>query len=380
LFGDHSLFFDDDGRVYMVYGNGNMRVTELKSDLTGVKPGGVDQEIIHNASEVAGGTVGLPAEGSQMCKINGKYYLCNITWPKRDMRTEIIHRADKITGPYEGRVLFHDQGIAQGSLIDTPKGDWYAYLFQDHGAVGRVPFLIPAKWVDGWPVLGNDGKAPKTLNLPARKVGVPGIVTSDEFNRKPGDRPLPLAWQWNHNPDNANWSLAARPGSLRLTTGRVDTELTQARNTLTQRTFGPESSATTALDMNQMKDGDYAGLVAFQKKYGFVGVKRVGDAWSIIMISARSNNPEEVAHIPVTQKTVFLRIDCDFKDRADKAYFYYSLNGKNWSSIGEPLHMVYDIPHFMGYRFGLFNFATKAAGGFVDFDFYRVGDSLSAAK
>ncbi len=376
LFGDHSLFFDDDGRVYMVYGNGNMRVTELRSDLTGVKPGGVDQEIIPKASEVAGGTVGLPAEGSQFRKINGKYYLCNITWPKRDMRTEIIHRADKITGPYEGRVLFHDQGIAQGGLIDTPGGEWYAYLFQDHGAVGRIPYLVPVKWVDGWPVLGVGGKAPETLDIPASRVGILGIVTSDEFKRRPGERPLPLAWQWNHNPDNANWSLSAHPGSLRLTTGRVDTELTQARNTLTQRTFGPESSATTAIDVTHMKDGDFAGIVAFQKKYGFVGVKRVGDVWSIVMTSARSNKPEELASIPLQQKNVFLRIDCDFKARKDKAYFYYSLNGKDWSAIGEPLQMVYDIPHFMGYRFGLFNLATKMAGGFVDYDYMRLSDKI----
>ena len=379
LFGDHSLFFDDDGRVYMVAGNdGNMRVTELKSDLTGVKPGGVDQVIIPHASEVAGGTVGLQAEGSQMFKINGKYYLCNITWPKGDMRTEIIHRADTLTGPYEGRVLFHDQGVAQGGLIATPQGAWYAYLFQDHGAVGRTPFLVPVRWVDGWPVLGVDGKAPATLDLPASRPGLPGIVTSDEFRRRPGDRPLPLAWQWNHNPDAADWSLTARPGFLRLTTGRVDPELTQARNTLTQRTFGPESSATTAVAVSAMKDGDYAGLTAFQKKYGFVGVKRVGDAWSIVMVSARSNTPEEVASVPLTQKTVYLRVDCDFQARTDKAYFYYSLNGKDWIALGEPLQMVYDIPHFMGYRFGLFHFATKTAGGYVDFDYLRLSDKILA--
>ncbi|AIE83656.1 glycoside hydrolase family 43 [Fimbriimonas ginsengisoli Gsoil 348] len=379
LFGDHSLYFDDDGRAYIVHGNnGQMRITELKSDLTGVQPGGLDQAIIPNASTVAPGIVGLPAEGSQFRKINGKYYLCNIVWPKRDMRTEIIHRADQLTGPYEGRVLFHDQGIAQGGLIDTPKGDWFAYLFQDHGAVGRIPFLVPVKWVDGWPVLGVDGKAPTTLNLPASKLGVSGIVASDEFDRRPGDRPLPLAWQWNHNPDNANWSLAAHPGSLRLTAGRVDPELSQARNTLTQRTFGPESSATTAVDVSHMKDGDFAGLTVFQKKYGFVGVKATGDARSIVMVSAKSNKPEEITSIPLAQKTVFLKIDCDFKDRADKAYFYYSLNGKDWSAIGESLHMVYDIPHFMGYRFGLFNFATKTAGGFVDFDFFRLSDKITA--
>jgi len=295
------------------------------------------------------------------------------------MRTEIIHRADRITGPYEGRVLFHDQGVAQGGLIDTPQGKWYAYLFQDHGAVGRIPFLVPVKWIDDWPVAGIDGKVPDTLDLPANKFGVSRIVSSDEFNRKPGDRPLPLAWQWNHNPDNANWSLTAHPGSLRLTTGRVDTRVTEARNTLTQRTFGPTSSATTVIDVSHMKDGDYAGLIALQGKYGFVGVKKVNGAQSIVMVNATTNQPEEIASVPLAQRNVFLKIDCDFKERTDKAYFYYSLDGKSWRAIGKPLQMVYDLSHFMGYRFGLFNFATQTAGGFVDFDFFHINDRITTA-
>eukprot|EP00456_Euglypha_rotunda_P034248 TRINITY_DN26408_c0_g1_i6.p1 TRINITY_DN26408_c0_g1~~TRINITY_DN26408_c0_g1_i6.p1 ORF type:complete len:268 (-),score=66.72 TRINITY_DN26408_c0_g1_i6:18-758(-) len=79
-FHDSSLFFDDDGRVYMIHGGGNIRLTELNADLSGVKAGGVDQVIVPDASLVAGPEVGLPAEGSQMHKINGKYYLFNITW------------------------------------------------------------------------------------------------------------------------------------------------------------------------------------------------------------------------------------------------------------------------------------------------------------
>jgi hypothetical protein len=35
--------------------------------------------------------------------------------------------------------------------------------------------------------------------------------------------------------------------------------------------------------------------------------------------------------------------------------------------------MAYTLPHFMGYRFGLFCYATSAAGGYGDFDGFRVG-------
>lgn len=373
---DHSLFFDDDGRVYMLYGVGNLRLTELTADASAIKPGGFDEVIIRNASAVAGRNIGLPAEGSQLRKINGKYYVMNITWPRNDMRTQIVHRADKITGPYEGRVVLHDQGVAQGCLIDTPEGDWYALLFQDHGAVGRIPYLVPVKWENDWPVLGVDGKVPMVLDIPAGEAGLANIAASDGFNRKPGE-PLPLAWQWNHNPDNRYWSIGERSGYLRLTTGRVDREVVQARNTLTQRTFGPASSATTKIEVGNMKDGDYAGLIALQKKYGFVGVKMEDNSKSIIMVSAQSNLSDEIESVSLKQQTVYLKIDCDFRDRTDKACFYYSLDGKTWTKIGAVLQMAYTLPHFMGYRFGLFNFATRTPGGFVDFDYYRVSDEIS---
>ena len=71
-------------------------------------------------------------------------------------------------------------------MIDTPEGDWYAYLFRDYGSVGRIPYLVPVTWEDGWPVLGVDGVVPDTLNLPASKGLIPGIVASDDFSREAG--------------------------------------------------------------------------------------------------------------------------------------------------------------------------------------------------
>jgi len=368
---DNSLVFDEDGHNYLIYGNGRLNIVELKEDLSGVIPG-TDRVLIENATIVAGPNIGLGAEGSQMFKVNGKYYLFNIAWPKGGMRTVIVHRADKITGPYEGRIAFQDLGVAQGGLIDTPDGKWYSYLFRDFGAVGRIPYLIPVKWVDGWPVLGNDGKAPETLDLPESKGLIPGIVASDEFNRKTGEPALPLVWQWNHNPENKLWSVTERKGFLRLKTGRIDTSFLMARNTLTQRTIGPDCSGTTSLDVSNMKDGDYAGLCVLQKNYGLVGVKVVNGLKSIFMVNAGSGKPVELQTVPLNKKTVFFRIDCDFKNRADFAYCYYSLDGKSWTSIGAPLQMAYTIPQFIGYRFGLFNYATKAVGGYADFDWFRI--------
>jgi beta-xylosidase len=277
-------------------------------------------------------------------------------------------------------VALQDKGVAQGGLIDTPTGEWFAYLFRDFGAVGRIPYLVPVKWAEGWPVLGVDGKVPDTLNLPASKGLIPGIVASDEFNRSNGEPALPLVWQWNHNPDKARWSLTERPGFLRLTTGRLDQDFLSARNTLTQRTIGPECSGATSLDVSHLKDGDFAGLALLQKNYGLVGVKSDGGTNFIVMVNATTGSPVEMECIPLTQTNVFLRADCDFKNRADMAHFSYSLEGKSWTPIGNALKMSYTLPHFMGYRFGLFNYATKTPGGFADFDFFHLSNAIDHTK
>ncbi len=372
---DHSLFFDEDGHIYLVYGSGKIMITEVKADLSGVKAE-TTRVLIDNAS-APGGPIMLPAEGSQLFKHDGKYYLFNICWPRGGMRTVLVHRADKITGPWEGRVAFQDQGVAQGGMIDTPDGRWFAYLFQDHGSVGRIPYIVPMKWENGWPVIGINGKLPESLDLPASKGINPGIVASDEFTRKPGEPALPLVWQWNHNPDNSLWSVTKRKGYLRLTTGRVDTLFVQSRNTLTQRTFGPVSSGITAIDVANMKEGDFAGLALLQKKFGQVGVKYANGVKSIVMVNGSTRIPVEAQAVPLTQKIVYLKAECDFRDKIDIGYFFYSLDGKTWLPIGSQLKMEYSMPHFMGYRFGLFNYSTKTPGGYVDFDYFHIGNTIT---
>lgn len=369
---DHSLFFDDNGKVYLLYGAGDLRLVELTADASAVKPGAAEQVIIENASLPSGLNIGLAAEGSQLFKVKGKYYLFNITWPRGGMRTVVIHRADSLTGPWEGRLALQDLGVAQGGLIDTPEGEWYAYLFRDYGAIGRIPYLVPVKWKDGWPVLGVNGKVPETLALPASQGLIPGIVASDGFTRKRGEAPLPLVWQWNHNPDNRLWSVTKRKGFLRLTTGRIDTNFLLARNTLTQRTIGPVCSDSTRLDLSAMKEGDFAGLGLLQKDYGLIGVKLDGGRKKIVMVNASGGNPVEAQTVPLNQNIVYLRAECDFTDKKDVALFFYSLDGKTWLSVGTPLKMAYTIPHFIGYRFGLFNYATKTTGGSADFDYFRM--------
>ena len=228
-------------------------------------------EVIHGQPE------GL-LEGSHLYKHDGKYYLTCIWWPRGSIRTQVCFRADKIDGNYADnmKVILSDDmgyrghGVAQGCFIDTPNGEWWAMMMQDHEAVGRVPVLMPLHWKDGWPMLGDEkGKIGIEQEMPViRRKTKDRITASDEFNKSR----LDLVWQWNHNPDNSLWSLTERKGFLRLKTDKVVPNLLEARNTLTQRSFGPKSEASIRIDISYMKEGDHAGLSMFCKfEKDFIG-------------------------------------------------------------------------------------------------------------
>jgi len=85
-------------------------------------------------------------------------------------------------------------------------------------------------------------------------------------------------------------------------------------------------------------------MIALQRRYGFVGVKKEEDRYTIVMINGEGDEPVEVASVPLDQNGIHLKIECDFKERADKAYFFYSLDGATWVAIGNTLQMAYTLP------------------------------------
>ena len=375
-FHDCSLFFDDDDRVYVVYGTGEMM--ELKKDLSDVIEGTHRHIFKREADET-----GL-LEGSRMIKHNGKYYLLMISHvyaPGRHRR-EVCYRADNIQGPYEKRTILQSEfgGFsyeAQGTIVDTQDGDWYGVIFQDRAGVGRVLTVMPCRWIDGWPMLGDEeGKVPARVR--PLKSGEPAksIVCADDFS---GEK-LGLHWQWNHNPVDKAWSLTERPGYLRLKTARVVPNLYLAPNTLTQRMEGPKCTGSVALDLSKMKDGDIAGLAAFNDNSAVMAIKKVGKKLTLelseqkVKLSQREKKVENVdikvvESVELKQQKIWLRIDANFVPRTDIANFSYSLDGKEWTKIGGDYRMGFDWQRFfMGTKFGIFNYATKKAGGYVDVD------------
>jgi beta-xylosidase len=358
---------------------------ELKSDLSDVIEG-THRRIFQREADERG-----LLEGSRMIKHGGRYYLLMIShvYAPGKHRREVCYRADNVQGPYEKQVILESPfgGFsyeAQGTIVDSPDGDWYGIIFQDRGGVGRVLTVMPCRWINGWPMLGDeDGKVPERVRPVVAGQPEGAIVKSDDFS---SDK-LGLHWQWNHNPVNEAWSLKEREGWLRLKTSRVVDNLYLAPNTLTQRMEGPACSGAVVMDLAKMRDGDRAGFAAFNSTTGALLIKKIGKKLTLEMseqsvtLSERDKEvtaveEKTVESVALQQTKVWLRIDADFRPAEgggyggkDTARFYYSLDGETWTKIGNDYRLLFDWQRFfMGSKFGIFCYATKKKGGYVDVD------------
>src|SRR5215467_7033716 len=109
---DLSVLFDDDGKIYAVYGAGTIRIVELNPDLTALVPG-TDRVLIER-------NLGM-GEGSHFYKIKGKYYIVSAI-PGAHVPMKCA-RSDKITGPWEVTTISEEEslGIGQGYRLQNSR-------------------------------------------------------------------------------------------------------------------------------------------------------------------------------------------------------------------------------------------------------------------
>ena len=368
IYHDPSLLFDDDGRVYIAYGNRDIRLTELKEDLSGPKESGLDRIILKDAP---GGPLGY--EGSHLYKINGKYVLFLIHSRQREwFRTEACFITDDLGGVWAGGdVLYSDldglnSGAAQGGIVDTPDGRWFAVLFQDRGAVGRVPVLVPVTWNRfGYPVFGDVTK--EISNACTRPGWTARPLYADDDFTSPV---LKDVWQFNHEPREGCWETGN--GAYVIRTDKTSRTLEFARNTLTQRTLLPGCAAEVTVDAEAAKPGDVAGLCLLIGSYGLIGLTREAEEFFLVMKARRRGEQEEreYARIPWGSGKARLRADVRFAGHEGHVQFACQ-EGQEWKPLG-PVHpMAFALDHFTGCRFGLFLYAAAEAGGSAAFSRFR---------
>ena len=333
---DPSLLFDEDDRIYIVYGNTEIHLTELDEQLKGPKENGIDRIIIKEQ-----GVCKLGYEGSHIYKIHGKYYVFLIHSPGETwFRREACFVSDSIEGEFTGRDVLADdlnychQGVAQGGIVDTP-------------------------------VFGEGGKVPEVIETRSTRPNhrYEPLFESDDFQYVPdknGKIPWKKVWEFNHQPDSRYYSVSE--GEFRIYSGKVCANLEAAVNTLTQRTRYPRCEAEVSVNGNRMKVGDYAGLSAFLGNFGFVALKKEEDGMYLVMAGKEA----EYEKIKLDTECVRLKVKLEFEMMKDEAEFFYETSGE-WKKIGITKKLYFQLDHFCGCRFALFFYSTKNVGGSAGF-------------
>ncbi|GID90680.1 RICIN domain-containing protein [Amorphoplanes digitatis] len=363
---DAGLLFDGD-TPYVAYGNSTISVAQLSSDLT--------SEVRSQTVYTTPSSIGT-LEGSRMYKRGNYYYI----WLTRPANGQYVLRSTSPWGPYEQRQVLLDLpgpisggGVPhQGGLVQTQNGDWWYMAFTDAYPGGRMPTLAPISWSgDGWPVLQTvNGRWGASYPKPAISTtrSVEPMTGPDTFT----GTTLAPRWEWNHNPDTTRYGVGS---GLRLSTATVTNDLYNARNTLTHRIQGPASTATIQLNYSTMANGDRAGLAMLRDQSAWIGIRKDNGVTRVSMTNGLTMSTSgwtttgtgaEAAGATVSGGTIWLRVSANIQPGSGRtATFSYSTNGSTFTALGPAFTLNNDWQFFMGYRFGIFNYATSALGGSV---------------
>jgi beta-xylosidase len=363
---DPGLFIEADGTAYIATSGGwDGHVTLLKLDAD-----------LSRVVEARGIFYHKGIEGSKVVKRGGWYYVFNALPATLSLTCS---RARSIDGPYETIEMLNDRtGGHQGAIVDLPDGNWYGFVMRDCGAIGRMTNLSPIFWKDDWPVWGTPdapGVVPARARKPIAGKPVRQPAAADEFDTSE----LGSQWQWNHNPDNARWSLTERPGFLRLRP-TVAPGFWLARNTLTQKGQGPWSRGEVKLDLSHLQPGDVCGFGTLGKINGQIAARcgadgRVTLAMNVIVDAGPSET--RVAAEPIQGHDLYLRCDLDFVRNQGTCAF--SRDGARWTTLGGEFDLAFDwrTGTFQGEQFAVFCFSPVESAGYVDIDWFRFEDGKS---
>lgn len=373
---DPCPLWDDDGKAYMVNAFAKSRigfksylyVSPMEPDCTGLLE---DGKFVFDGHETQ-----PTIEGPKFYKRNGYYY---IFAPAGGVKPgwQTVLRSKNVYGPYEEKIVMHQgnspvNGPHQGAWVDTPDGqDWFLH-FQDVGNAGRIVHLQPMRWVDDWPIIGvnedENGCGEPVMHYQKPDVGATYPIDAPEDSDFFEDTKLGLQWQWNANYRDNWYGLDGKQLTLNAQPAEEKTQLCDISNLLIQKWPAPEFQITTCMHLEDMKNGDVAGLVSLGGCYTALAVQKKDGKFNLQQRTGNWTMDDEIRPVigTIETDTLYIRM---FVEKENYVSFAISGDGENFAKVGT---VTEALPgRWVGVKSGLFAINELGReGGSAKFDYF----------
>jgi alpha-N-arabinofuranosidase len=383
---DPSIFFDDDGRAYVVNNGppaeppryeGHRAIWIQELDVAAKRLVGPRSVIVNGGVDLAKRPIWI--EAPHVIRVGPHYYLVCAEGGTAEQHSEVVFRADSVRGPYvpyaRNPILtqrhlspsrpFPVTTAGHADFVQTPAGEWWAvflavrpYGGDVHYNSGRETFMLPVQWVDGWPeILTGDATVPYVHSRPRLPIQPPPAIPTtgnftvrDEFT----DSVLAPYWVLLRTPREAWYDLRTAPGSLTLQARPVDLGSRGQPSFVARRQQHARATASAALRYRPAREGDRAGLAAFHNEthHYLLTVTRAGNR-PVVQLQRRSGdgNAVVIAEAPAEPAADGDRVDLRIDARDGRYAFSYALRPGDWRLLKGDLDGTI--------------LSTKVAGGFV---------------
>ncbi|WP_234736359.1 glycoside hydrolase family 43 protein [Tellurirhabdus bombi] len=390
---DPSLFFDDNGKAYLIYNSippdnkplydGHRTIRMYAFDVQQLAVTGEETILVNGGTDISKKPSWI--EGPHIFKKDGFYYLIAAQGGTGYDHSQVAFRSRQVTGPYvpyEHNPILTQRKLDQNrnwpitstghaDLVQLPNGDWWAVFLgcrpykpfdQDYYNTGRETFLAPIRWKDGWPIINPDHEVVQ-YRYPAPKLAAalkPAKPTNGNFQiRDNFDKPK-LDWDWLflRNPRTSWYSLAEKAGHLTVEVRPEDCSQKINPSFIGRRQQHLFGSASTSFQFSPTSANEKVGMLIFQNEEHFYFLCKSIEAGQPVVQLYRSANgmPPNQMELLATQNLpkesaapspLFLKIEA----KGDTYSFFYALQPTSWTLLKDKVEAKF--------------LSTKEAGGFV---------------
>jgi alpha-N-arabinofuranosidase len=363
---DPAIFFDDDGKSYVVHNDAPNEGEELYQGHRVIKVWEYDLEkdqVVQGTDKIiVNGGVDLSEEpiwieAPHMYKKDDRYYLMCAEGGTGGWHSEVVFVSDDPMGPYQPapsnpilsqRYLSKDRNnkvdwAGHADLIVGPDDKYYGVFLgvrpneKDRVNTGRETFILPVDWSGKFPVFEN-GLIPMEpkLKMPEgveNKMGEDEYFPNGNFTYTEDFSSEKLDYRWIGLRGPREDFIDFTKKGLKITPFDVNIKAVKPTSTLFHRQQHKDFSFTTTIDYKPKSEKDLAGITALQnERFNYVfGITKNGKKYYLVLERTEKGSSKILA-----SKEIELKDELQLKVEAegDDYKFSYALNEGDFQNLG----------------------------------------------